>query len=1711
MVVDYGGPDIRGRALSDKKEEGPSELDALLARLEAKQGVIAPTDPLSELDGILAELESKQQQQTTGAAPRPTLRPAKIGVALPSGAPTPGAPEGMPHTERWIAEQKALDARGRQSYKPPPPNVEAMQAINAIRKPAIEKAEKDADTVRFLEARRIGRLQEGLPLGASKEEEAAFDRATAKPTSPGVEGYPTPPSTTKATLSRIPEGQERYKDPGAWARFSQPWKDAVKMPQNLAAKLILIDPMIQEAIELELGFRQLRGLYDPDEAPTRAGAGNLRRSISRELELGLPMYHEEAARLQGTAYELMAEFGPKHFPRAQGFWNTLASSAGNITVLITELALMRKAGLNKLAKAAAPGAPAVAGAAGMGVGFGISAVARGEDFKEAAVRGALLGSVGSLGRAAAGPLGAGGAVSAYMTGRTLAEGGTGWEAIINGILVPLAFHGKEMSPVVARGLSKAPAAADRVLGKAIEAVQAGRDGAAEARLLIQGLTDGTLSLSPKGRKLWRDLRKPVTDQQRLAIEAGERTMPQRSVFEPAVEARGEEAMREAGLTPVPSTVKARSKHGQAVSEQLPPPPAAEAQPPRGPTVTPPRELQVPIKELADVLRTTPKEPSDALLTRPDAEAVPRAEETGRLAPGGEPPGVGRGEERPPPAEGPPKEAAPVEPPQVPVGKEVTEPNFGLSLNEVREVNERFPIGEANPFEPIGSDLKPPREGFDTDLMAATKQIQATARYDALRRTKALGMFSANEVLRQQKIETKDVRWTITLAHELGHAIHFSLAGKEYKAFRDLPIKKTLPDLTITEKEAQAELVTAAEIVRPLANFKWTDTKKSHVKYRLKSTELMADLFALYAHDVARARKVAPNVTAAFETEISRNPKLAAILDTVMNPLPVELPKVGLGAGEARTPTDLGDKIVGSQDDPGARAIVDELRTYTTREMDVAAFRVNREALAWEKLLPKEKDRQDVGALVEGIGNLKTGESYESIKARMTPAMEKVLREYQHKHELARQEVNKLAEEHAGEKNMIRFLEDHLPHYYKHPKKIRQFASKWTTRTPHTKKRVLPTLAEAVEAGLEPITQDVAYLHRKSAELNYKAALTRGFVQRLKKLTHGITGEPLVVASQDNAGPDWVRIEHPTMRKIFASNSAYVHPAIARSVQVLLDAPFTGSWARGLTAISATGKMLNVAWSGFHAFTLGESAGATLGKATNPMRGFAIGANESRKLGFGFKPLRTWKAGHKIAEADPLGVEDAIRHGLTLTRQASADYFRTDIERGLKRVEDFVTKYPGMGLQYLPKAARRSFEMINKQLWDNLHAGWKLLSYHQIAAEELARAPGGMSPKQVKETVAKHINNAFGGQEAIKRPVARRDPEGKLRIGMEAATPKEMQILRWMLFAPDWTYSNIAVAGQPVFNKTKLGRKLGRRYWRNMGLQMTVGLNLTQRSLYELAQLQGDDDYKEYAYQNEPGRRWDLDVTPIKRAMPWHDPEDKRRYYARPFKQAKEVWGWMEEPRLLLTRKLGFVPRIVLQQLTGQQGDWLEPWHPKSWEHVEGWAALMARGKALGEQFVPFSWQENNFAFVLPLRKGMTPYRGARYFRQAIEAHVNPGWFKRATSDIPRFQKALVDVVKEVRDAMKASGASDKDIKKTYQTAKGMLRAEYRDKMWRAIDQQDGDEMRKWAEKVGQLGGTRKTLKQSEKRRGRKLPPGIFESVRIGGYKALPSDLSFRGL
>lgn len=1077
-------------------------------------------------------------------------------------------------------------------------------------------------------------------------------------------------------------------------------------------------------------------------------------------------------------------------------------------------------------------------------------------------------------------------------------------------------------------------------------------------------------------------------------------------------------------------------------------------------------------------------------------------------------------------------AAPVREPTS--AQATAEPTGQVAETQVskQEFQDAVAQGEATPFEKGQKQLEGEkfREGIGPDLMEAGRVLAVGVRSKKLRGRMA-GVFR----FPPGQIELQDIRWVRTLAHELGHAVDFRLHGNKFPS----GILKRFTALGVGEKAARGELKRASEFIRPLPEGMAWGGGTSHMKYRASHEELMADLFGLFVLKPEKARELAPNVTAAMEEAIAANSDVKTAVDTVLSP---ETAKLIATTSRTEQKTTLPEKVKPGPT-PADRALREEaidLVRKTVRSMESQTNRVQQISRKWRKAL-KESQREDIAAFVEGIGNVTIkGDTLTDVRNRMTPDMRKVAREYRFEQELNRQEVNKLFDEAGSGSEAVRFIADYLPHFYQvTPKRALEFASRWQKNTPHTKKRVFPTLKQATEAGLKPTTLDIAFLYEKSADNNFKAALSRKFARRLKTL-RSTSGEPVMVNSLAKAGPDWIKIDHPVLRHVYArpkkgggvilgEGSAYVHPSIERPVKVLLGRPFTDGFMGALHAINSAGKGINVAFSFFHEFTLFESSQAVNFRFLKPLRGIFIGPFEAQSRGLGFLPKLTHQAGLVLGESDTYGAEDATKHGLGLRRSASTDYARGWMEKMLRKVEARAPRLGGAvggalvganvggnigagilkavlpvplsksagaavgsvgggtigsaaGLVLGAKPMRQLYEAYQRHLWDNVHVGLKLFAYNSIVTDTIDNLPKGVSVKQAKEAIASHVNDAFGGQEFLVAPSLKRKGERSLA---EPMTIKQTQIAHALVFAPDWTWSNIRVAGRAVIsNATKpksVEAGLGRQYWIGMVTSLTMMHTMAQMAIWSL--LAGDDDDMEpFPWDNELGHEWDVDVTPIKRnvqkALGMEVQE--HRSYVHAGKQAREVIRYFENfPDGFfenIGNKSSVAVRTTLEQATGHAAGsgWPAPWVDRGFnEGLEGWEQVWSRAKSAGENFVPFSWQENNFAFALPLRKGMTRYKAMRYHQDALQEHI----------DHPRRRDAVIKLIQEIDDAAKANGIDDDSRKLAFNNARSKLRGDHYRKFFEAIEDQDWKEADREAEILFRLGATTGSAKSSAKRRG----------------------------
>jgi len=728
----------------------------------------------------------------------------------------------------------------------------------------------------------------------------------------------------------------------------------------------------------------------------------------------------------------------------------------------------------------------------------------------------------------------------------------------------------------------------------------------------------------------------------------------------------------------------------------------------------------------------------------------------------------------------------------------------------------------------------------------------------------------------------------------------------------------------------------------------------------------------------------------------------------------------------------------------------------TREVKARIATAHEKAGGWEKKF-SESVREDLGALVENVPNLRTGK----IPSRpLTKEMADALKDYKTSIEGMRNDVNSyISKFEKGE--YIAFLDDYIQHLYVGNKKARDTAiGKWMTKSPNAKKRKIPTLAEAKKLGLTPLTQDIAFLYKNWAETNWTVAGNRGIIHALKKLKtpdSPLKNKKAIVAG-DQPAVDWVKFDHPAIQRQYAQKGkdgairlwkqgVWVHPDIVPVAKMAFDNPYAGrgSIAKTFDTVNAFAKSLELVFSGFHAISLGESGQAVLARLKNPLSGLVLFGKEARAATG--KPIAlTFKAGKAIQKNVPGTTEDMFRHGLG--GSARSDIGMNSVMKALRGAEAKSRNVPILGS--LTRGARKTFGAMDKLLWDEIHMGYKAYGYNKILGEELALAGKDLAPgqiSQIKQTITKYLNNASGGQEW----------ESKFWL-----SPEGLKYGRRALLSLDWTMSNMNIFGD-LFSKNQLTQKLAKRYWRNMTLSVfgsTQGLNY-------MATGHG-------TWDNEPGHKLDIDITPLKHQLQklygTYDPKDKQRYYVRIAKQAREIISWFQHPETILGNKASPLVRETIKQASqhGAGGGFPSDW---TREDLDFWESIPLRIKSMAELFTPFSLSGNNFAFSLPMSKGMTPYKAIKAYQKALDAKQWELFGKRVTKT-----KAIAEIHKAAVD----NGLNPKQL---FTAAMGSVRGKYYDKFFEALDDGDTTKANEVAKILSELGATSKNIRQSAKRRG----------------------------
>ena len=751
------------------------------------------------------------------------------------------------------------------------------------------------------------------------------------------------------------------------------------------------------------------------------------------------------------------------------------------------------------------------------------------------------------------------------------------------------------------------------------------------------------------------------------------------------------------------------------------------------------------------------------------------------------------------------------------------------------------------------------------------------------------------------------------------------------------------------------------------------------------------------------------------------------------------------------------------------------------------------------------------------------------KPASMPTAEEIEKAIGDKLEVRRNAANEFTKD-LSDAEWLRLVENYATHEYGNLDSIEQkdiAKAVIKEQSERSLSRIFNTYREAFEAsGLMPSNSNAIDLFEHWSTNVWKAARNRQFAG-MAVLTVDQEGAPQVIPirTKDNAPGVMALIDESILHKAAKNLSAYLDKPYTRMEDpqqqindlidsipnmedlgyVRMDSPHTGSvdyvwvkdgvsqnvvkmmldkawsndWTRAMDRFVSWSKYMAIGFSGFHPFSLLESLIASFGMTkSNPL----------------FRPLQAYAEMKKLlneARMHPEKYTPWIRAGL------AASWTNPDIRIGLidKDLQTMITKVeasnlPGKKAMGRGLIAFRNFKRTwDRFLWHTMHPALKLYTAEFVLGEYRASAEAegrDFDETLIREQIARHINNAFGGQEWE---------------SYTWATPHAKQMLHWMLFAPDWTLSAANVAGatslpgirniiNPALSELAYDQMF-KRYWPAMAALVLYALpNALQAGIYAAAAAAGslDPDDKLFTFQNEVGKRTHVDFTPILRMLPGYNGgvSGKRRVYMRWGKQAYEVFeGWFQDTSGTLLGKSSTLFKTAFEQATGTTvSGWDLPFKDQG---LMGFLSspdgfFGSRAGSVVETFMPM-WatqiiQDRPLSFIAPVSRGASLGSTIRQMTETLEAFANQGVWSNL-SHRPEYVPQIEQYVTDYIDAAIRNGI---DPKNALDRAKSIVLTKHYADFFEALNKGRERKMEQAAAAVIRLGGTVERLENSVKTR-----------------------------
>ena len=497
-----------------------------------------------------------------------------------------------------------------------------------------------------------------------------------------------------------------------------------------------------------------------------------------------------------------------------------------------------------------------------------------------------------------------------------------------------------------------------------------------------------------------------------------------------------------------------------------------------------------------------------------------------------------------------------------------------------------------------------------------------------------------------------------------------------------------------------------------------------------------------------------------------------------------------------------------------------------------------------------------------------------------------------------------------------------------------------------KKRIYDTINEGLKKGfrLKPGMDNAIELLKVYAIAAGKAVSTRALLKNLRTSSvPGITKSPFIAVTNEEVlnvmrGPyakEYVDFTHPYIN---ANAPVKVHQAIVAPLKMIFSAESENQFITAMFNTNLVMKRLAVGFSFFHAGGLIENAFftglsfKTIGAILNPRSApDIVKAINNPTLDFKDFPLS--KVTKDLIQS--YGFNDVFE----FARSAGLVIERGTIDQAHDRFYSVVNRTTSglnnlLGYQFGTKTigkAKKVFEWFDRVTWDRVYTSAKLFSFLKNF-ERLAKPGDQTFNIYANARIASQVtNDAFGGLNWVQITQRIQNPLYK-KLAQTVFQPGSKGYMQLLLFAPDWTISNLRIAFKalPLFESNPDARRLYQLYFARTALiYATIGSALNYifsgHSILE----------------NKDPTRIDLGNGEVLTFS----------------KQFMEPFDWVTNPYGTGVKKLGSLPKSVVEVLTNKQY-LTSKWSPRITEYDDNnITKALKYGGQVGKKFLPIWVQQ----------------------------------------------------------------------------------------------------------------------------------------------------------